>query len=175
MIRQFWSSTKRKQVQLDDATQILRFLFRIYHNEKRSHGFTNVHPAMTRCAIVIGIIAAVACSHPRSFGNRQRQSPVAVDSDFVSSDELWEDVRQGHTNVYDALKSTRPEILHSGRDGLQVYVDYPLGFGGCCNRIMDLRQISTAQVKWIRRYSPGIAPGQAGYYSSSSVLLVVLR
>jgi len=129
---------------------------------------------MNRLAIAIGITAAVGCSHPSSLGNRQTHPSTAADSNFVSGEELWEDMRDGHTNLYDALRSTRPEILRSGRDEVQVYVDHPLGFGGCCDRVIDLRQISTAQVKWIRRYSPGTAPRQLGYYFSS-VLLIALR
>jgi hypothetical protein len=128
---------------------------------------------MIRIAVAIGFIAGVACSHANSLGNRQLQHAVVADSNYVSDGELWEDVRQGHTNLYDALMSTRPEILRSGYEGLQVYVDSPLGFADCCDKVMDLRRISTAQVKWIRRYAPGTAPRELDYHAG--VLLVALR
>jgi hypothetical protein len=123
--------------------------------------------------IALGLVATLACSHPSSLRNGQTQPVLDVDSNYVSGDELWDDVRQGHTTLYDALRSTRPEILRSGSEGLQVYFDNPLGFAHCCFRISDLRRISTAQVKWIRRYAPGTAPPQLNYYSG--VLLVALR
>ena len=132
---------------------------------------------MLRIPVAIRIIAVVAaagaCSHPSSVGKRQQEPSVATDSNFVSSDELWEDVRQGHTDLYDALKSTRPAILRSGDEGLRVVVDNPLGIGDCCDRIIDLRRVSTARVKWIRRYEPGLAPPRLDYYAG--VLLVTMR
>lgn len=147
----------------------------VHDYEVRLRSFTNVYRIMLRIFVAIGIIAtaAAACSHPSSLGNRQREASVATDSNFVSSDELWEDVRQGHTDLYDALKSTRPGILRSGDEGLRVVVDHPFGFGDCCDRIIDLRRISTAQVKWIRRYEPGMAPPRLDYYAG--VLLVTMR
>ena len=128
---------------------------------------------MIRIATASGIIAAVACSHPSSLGNREAEPSVARDSNFVSGEELWEDARHGHTDLYDALESTRPEMLRAEREGLHVYVDYPLGFGDCCDRVMDLRRISTARVKWIRRYGAGMAPPEFDYYAG--VLLIVMR
>ena len=80
---------------------------------------------MIRQAIATGLVAAVGCSHPSSLASRHSQPSVAVDSNFVSGDELWEDARQGHTDLYDALKSTRPEILRAETEGLHVYVDRP--------------------------------------------------
>ena len=128
---------------------------------------------MIRIAVAIGIIATLACSHPNSLRNAQPQPALAADSNYVSGDELWEDARQGHAVLYDALNSTRPQILRGTGKGLSVIFDNPLGFAHCCFRVRDLRRISTAEVKWIRRYAPGTAPPELDYYSG--VLLVGLR
>ena len=65
---------------------------------------------MIRIAIAIGITAALGCNHPSSLGDRQPQPSVVADSNYVSGDELWADMREGHTNLYDALQSTRPNV-----------------------------------------------------------------
>jgi hypothetical protein len=163
-----------KQVHPDETTNTCAFSF-VYHNEKSSDGFTNVHRVMIRIAIAIVIFAAVACSRASSLTDRQPHHSVAADSNYVSDDELWEDVRQGHTVLYDALRSTRAEMLRSEseREGLEVFFDNPLGFAHGPFRVSILRTVSTAQVKWIRRYAPGTAPAQLDY--DNGVLLVALR
>ena len=137
-------------------------------------------PVMLRIALAIVMIAAVACTHPSSLKNTQPQHPEVTDSNFVSAAELEEEIRLGHTFLYDALKSTRPEMLKSAgqRGGPEqrgwpwVYFDNPLGFAwGPFTNIRELENIQTARVKWIRWYWSTTAPFP--YQASTASLLVV--
>ena len=134
---------------------------------------------MIRIAVAIVVIAAAACNRASSLRDIPPQPAVATDSNYVTEAELQEDVRQGYSTLYDALKSTRPELLRSAseRRWPLIYFDNPLGFfHGPFTDIAVLQSISTARVKWIRRYSSATAPSHLGSYESfDQVLVVALR
>ena len=137
---------------------------------------------MTRIASAIILIAAVACRHASSLASSQHPPTIAADSSLISYDELQADAHRGYMNVYDALKSTHPEMLKSsgGRGWPEVFVihlsDEPPPLSGihpipAVTQIRELEKIPTSQVKWIRRYWSISAPLE--YKSVSDWSLVV--
>lgn len=137
---------------------------------------------MRRIAFAIAIVTITACSHTSSATSGQDPQPVVRDSNFVTYDELQADARQGHVFLYDALKSTRPEMLKSAGDRgwPWVYLLDPsqqLAGPSALNPLSPitdiqwLQKIPTAQVKWVRRYRSVSAPLM--YKSISDWSLVV--
>lgn len=133
---------------------------------------------MARLTLALAILtASMACAHASSNRASEQQAPVETDSNFVTQKELWHDAQAGHAYLYDALESTRPDLLKSnGHFGYPwVYFEYPFGAYSVVTDVHWLEKIPTARVKWIRRYWSNTAPIRYKSEAFDWVLVVAYR